>query len=455
MKDLEKVNEVQLLAFWKNFSVGVLIIILTLFLSRILPSYFSPIIGLISAAFLYTMLYNNRIRPNSTCMVVPYAVFYCIIAYSFVSIILNVLDIWSYIPIPKELSFFNDPYMPALVLDPVCLIVLVIFYLRRNKLSICVDCKINKGLSIERGRWGEILNVESRLQLLNLLWVFLFLTAIVWVYYFIWYYHNALVNNRDWYVFVWINIIAFVIDEIYFASRYYNIYLDLKESGEIISEEELSDMTAKTYLRFYVVCGNKIYLNTKVADPSVQGRFVVDTPFVTKRNVNGITTAEVNQIIRRLSGINEARLKFFFGRKSQEISKHRLLRYFYFVDPVDGEPPHLDLDGEWIDFDSVKYLYNNSPQKLSRTMLSDLSRMVTVVLTQKIFDERGYRKMKIKSYVPTVDLIEIQEKDYDFQDDKWIRIAMYNSDTRGFYLRRWFDKFIGKSGKEEKWRQRR
>ena len=57
------------------------------------------------------------------------------------------------------------------------------------------------------------------------------------------------------------NIIAFVIDEIYFASRYYNMYLDLKENGEIITEDELGDMTTKTYLRYYVVCGNNIYIN--------------------------------------------------------------------------------------------------------------------------------------------------------------------------------------------------
>jgi len=118
-------------------------------------------------------------RPSSTCIVVPYAMFYCMIVYAFLSIILNVLDIWSVISVPKELSFFNDPYIPALLLDPVCLLVMVVFYTRRNKLAICIDCKITKGLAIERGRLGEILSSESRLQLVNLIWLFAVLSVII------------------------------------------------------------------------------------------------------------------------------------------------------------------------------------------------------------------------------------------------------------------------------------
>lgn len=456
MRDLEKVNASQLFSFWKNFSTGLLVLIGILVLSWLLPFYFSPIIGLVAAAVLYTLLYNNKLNSTSTCMVVPYAIFYCTICYSFISIILNVLDIWNVLHIPKELSFFNEPYIPTLLLDPICLLVLVVFYFRRNRLSICIDCKLTKGLSIERGKLGEILNVESKLQLVNLIWLFAILTIVVWVYYFVWYYKNALVNSRDWYVFRWVNIIAFVLDEIYFASRYYNIYLDLKENGEIITEEELSDMTTKTYLRFYVICGNHIYLNTRTADMSNPNNYVIDTPFITKRNVNGITSAEVQDIIRRLSGVRDGETRFFYGRKSMDISKHRLLRYFYFLDGTPDDYPDFKVTGEWVDFKFLNMVYNNQPSHISHTLLTDLSRMATVILTQKLFDEHGYRKIKVKSYQPRFDLVEVREKDYDFQDDKWLRIALYNSDVKGFYFKKWVDKFFNKNKPgEEKWEQRR
>lgn len=417
----------------------------TLFLSKILPFYYSPIVGLIAAALLYTLLYNNKLRRSTSCMVVPYAMFYCIIIYSFLTIIINILDIWNIVSIPKELSFFNEPFIASLLFDPECLIVFIIFYFRRNKLTICRDCKISKGLSIERGKMGEILNVEIRLQLINLIILFGILSIIVWSYYLIWYYEHTIVNSRDWYIFLWLNLIAFILDELYFASRYYNIYLDLKENGEIITEEELSDMSAKTYLRYYVICGNNIFVNTHIADPSRKNHFVLDTPFATKRNVNGITTAEVDSIIKRLTGIRNGELRFFFGRKSPDIAKHRILRYFYFVNPEDNKCPPIDLDGEWMEFRQLVTIYNKMPSEMAKTMLIDLSRMITVILTQKIFDERGYRRIKVKSYQPSFDLDEVREKNYDFQDDKWIRVSMYNSDMRGFYFKKWFDRLLNRT----------
>lgn len=450
MQDFEKVSSTQLFSFWRNLSIGLVCMIGLLFLSKILPFYYSPIIGLLAAAALYTLLYNNRLKRTNSCMVVPYAMFYCVIVYSFLTIILNILDIWNIVSVPKELSFFNEPFIAALLFDPVCLIVFLVFYFRRNNLAICRDCKISKGMTISRGKLGEILDVETKLQLLNLILMFSILSIVVWTYYLVWYYEHSLVNNRDWYIFLWLNLIAFILDELYFASRYYNIYLDLKENGEIITEEELSDMTSKTYLRFYVICGNNIFVNTHVADPTQRGRYILDTPFLTKRNVNGITTAEVHSIIRRMTGVNDGELRFFFGRKSPDIAKHRILRYFYFMNPEDGICPTIDLDGEWMTFRDLINIYNKFPKEISGIMLSDLSRMITIIVTQKIFDERGYRKIKTRSYKPVFDLEEVREKNYDFQDDKWLRIAMYNSDMRGFHFKRWFNRFINNAKSKKK-----
>lgn len=449
MKDLQKVNSTQLFDYWKELSIGMLIVILTIIISELLPFYFSPIVSLVGAAAAYTMLYNTKSRWEMSCMITTYSLFYCMITFSFLSILLNVLYIWDIIWLPKELTFFSAPYIPTLLFNPVCLVVNIFIYFRRHSLSICRECKVTRGLAGERGRMGDIMSLESKHQLRNLILIFSILTAITTIYY-CFFYVNTNVNSRDWYVFVALNLIAFIGDEIYFAARYYNMYLDLKENGEIISEEELSDMTTKTYLRFYVVCGNDIYLNPNVVDPLVETRRVIDTPFVTKRNVNGITVSDVQSIIRRLCGVQDGKLRFFFGRKSADIAKHRILRYFYFL-PGNAETyPDLNVDGEWMNFNVVKRIYATHPQAMSRTLLADISRMTTIVLTQKIFDERGVRRNKLKSYRPSYDLLEIQNKDFDFQDDKWIRVAMFNSDMRGFHVRRFFRKLTGKDS-DRKW----
>lgn len=204
-----------------------------------------------------------------------------------------------------------------------------------------------------------------------------------------------------------------------------------------------------------MVCGNKVFINTRVADAHRANQYVIDTPFVTKRNVNGITTAEVHGIIQRLTGVRDGELRFFYGRKSLDVAKHRILRYFYFLDGDIEDYKDMDIDGEWTDFDFLKLVYNNQPTDMSNILLTDISRMVTVVLTQKLFDERGYRKIKVRSYRPSFDLVEVRKGNYDFQDDRWIRIAMYNSDTRGFHVRRWWNRFFGSHKNEGQWQQRR
>lgn len=442
MEDLRKVGSLQLYAFWKNLSIGLLSVVAILVFSILLPNYFSPIVALIGAAVLYTLLYNNRLSSSSTCMLVPYSMFFCLIGYSFITIIVNILYIWGFIYLPPEFTFFSNPYLPSLTLDPVCFLVMLVIFVRRHKLSLCIDCKLTHGDINERGKLGSILNYESNLQIRNLLGIFAVLTLITWSYYFF-IYVDTDVNQRDWYVFVWLNIIVFLLDEVYFIFRYFNLYLDLKENNEIISQAELKDMTAKTYLRFYVICGDNMYVNEVMEDARNNPHKVLDTPFVTKRSVNGITIPEVHSIIRKLTGVRDGEIRFFFGRKNTELANHSVLRYFYFLDGEPSDYPELNVDGKWMSFDRIKQIYSFHTGEMARTMVSDITRMATIILTQKIFNEEGFRKTRLKSYRPSFSLDEVRRNDYDFQDDKWIRISMFNSDTRMYKVKRWWRNALG------------
>lgn len=452
MQDLNKINSAQLFTLWKNLSLGLLIVFLTMLIAQLLSYLFAPVVALISAAVLYTIMYNSKVSGSNQCMIVVYGLFFCMVSYSLVSIFSNMLYIWGYIDLPKELFFFASPYIPSLMLDPICALTLLVIFIRINKLKICINCKIHNGLPVDRGRFGDILYRETRLQLINLIVLFTSLSIIVWFYYEHFYDKNTGINDRDSYIFSTLNQVLIVIDELYFAIRYYNIYLDFKESGDIITEDELSNMTTKTYLRIYLICGNDIYLNPHVVDPIQPYRQIIDTPFITKRNVNGITTSEVSQIVRRMVG-NDGQLRFFYGRKNPDLQHHSLLRYFYFLNGNSDEYDDIQVSGEWMKFSRLVNIYNQNPNLLSRTLLGDMSRMTTVVLTQKIFDENGFRKVKVKKYVPTYDLMEIRNSDYDFQDDKWIRIAMFNSDTRGFFFKRMWKKLI-RQKTDAKWQNK-
>lgn len=451
MQDLSKINSNQLYVFWKNFSIGLLVIMLMIGLTQLLPYFFSPIIALMSAAVLYTILYNNKLTHKSSCMLGLYAIFFCAVAYSFITIIINILDIWDVFPfkLPKELSFFNKPFLPSLILDPICFIVFTIVYLRRSKLRICMNCRLSSGDYTGKSKLGSILSAESYLQLKNLILLFGLLSIAVWCYY-LFSFVDAELNGRDFYVFFWLNIFGFLFDEIYFSFRYYNLYLDLKDNNEIITQEELHDMTSKTYLRYYVICGNYMFVNSHVVDVTRGSGKVLDTPFFTKRSVSGITIPEVSTLIKRMTGVNEGELRFFFGRKNPGLERHTTLEYFYFLEGNHEDYPEMNVEGEWMDFEKIKRIYSFHPEEMASMMVSDITRMATIILTQKIFNEDGFRKIKLKSYQPSFNLKEVKKNAYDFQDEKWIRISMFNSDTKLYRFKRWWR---GRSNNEEKSRR--
>ena len=128
-----------------------------------------------------------------------------------------------------------------------------------------------------------------------------------------------------------------------------------------------------------------------------------------------------------------------------------LLRYFYFIKPLpDGMCPALRTEGEWMDYAEIQRIYSNNPGKLASMSVFDTTRLATIILTEKIFDENGFRKNRLKSYNPTFSLIDVHKSKLNFQEDKWIHISLFNSDTPFFRLKRWWRKITGKSSQKHK-----
>ena len=436
MKDLGKINSNNVYGLWKNLTVCMIAVIATLVFSKILPYYLSPVVALLVASGLYVYIYNERFNNIKSCMVPTIAILYSIVVYAFLTIILNLMHVWGLFEMPHEFIFFTDPFIPALILNPVSCIVLIIVYIQRRHLKMCVDCRSRRSLGGQRGA-GGILNSEAHIQLKNFIIMSGVLSLAVWAYYQF-DYINVNINGRDDYVFTWLSVIGVFLDWTYFSWRYYNLYLDLKENNEIITPAELRDMTAKTYLRFYVVCGNYMYLTEHAVDAHFGKGEVLDTPFFTRQTMNGMLGEDVKNVIRKMTGVENGELKFFYGRKSPDDDKHSLLRYFYFLDGDISDYPELDTPGEWVSFDKVKYIYSNFPNKMAELAVYDITRLATIILTEKIFDENGFRKSGIRSYSPTFNLPEVRKSKIDFQDDKWIEISLFNSDTPLYKLKRWW-----------------
>ncbi|MDE6521510.1 MAG: hypothetical protein K2L17_01725 [Muribaculaceae bacterium] len=446
MDDIRKINSMQLYYLWRNLAVSLLCVAVIMGGSHLLPYYMAPVLSLFLCGVLYTMIWNNNVSENSNCMVVVETMFYSILIYTFISIILVVIQILDLYHFPNEIIFFNHPYLPSLILVPTTFLVSLYSLAFKKSMPAYKQFKSLYGGIRERGYFGMVSNRETDIQLKNMVGLFAVLSAIIW-YYYLYEYVNINQNARDWYVFLWIVVIAVMLDEIYFIIRYYNLYLDFEEHNEIITPEELRDVTAHTYLRFYVICGEYVYIKRNAFDRLNQKDGVFDTPFITKRTVNGIPTTEVKNIIERMTGKKGGELKFFFGRHLAGVDKHSLLRYFYFLDGDISDYPDLKEEGEWVHFDDVKRIYNLAPMKIATNALSDISRLSTIILTERTYDEEGYRKNKIKSYKGTLTLADVRKSQLDLQDDKWLYIADFNSDTKFFKLKKFLREASGKKSK--------
>ena len=436
----------QLYYLWRNLAISLLCVGVVMGGAHILPYYMAPALSLFLCGMLYTMIWNNNISENSGCMVVVETMLYSLLSYTFISIILVVIQVLDLYHFPNEIIFFNDPYLPSLILLPTTLAVTLYALLFKKSMPTYKFFRSLYGGSKERGYFGMISNRETTFQLKNMVGLFAVLTAIIW-YYYLNVYVNVNQNGRDWYVFLWIVVISVMLDEVYFMMRYYNLYLDLQEHNEIITPEELRDVTAHTYLRFYVICGEYVYVDKDAFDRLNQKKGVYDTPFITKRTVNGIPTTEVKNIVERMTGVSGGELRFFFGRHLAGVDKHSLLRYFYFLDGDISDYPQLGEKGEWVHFNDVKRIYNDDPLHMATNALNDLSRLSTIILTERTYDEDGYRKNKIKSYKGNLTLADVRRCKLDFQDDKWLHIADFNSDTKFFKFKKFLRELAGKKSR--------
>lgn len=443
MEDLRKINSMQLYYLWRNLALSLLCVGVVMGGAHILPYFMAPALSLFLCGVLYTMIWNNNISVNNSCMVIVETMLYSLLGYTFMSILFVVIEILGLYDFPKEIIFFNDPYLPSLLLLPTTLVVSLFALIFKKSMPAYKQFRSQYGGVKEKGYFGLISNRETDFQLKNMVGLFAVLTAIIW-YYYLNVYVSINQNARDWYVFLWIVVISVILDEVFFMMRYYNLFLDLQEHNEIITPEELRDVTAHTYLRFYVICGEYVYIDRDAFDRLNQKEGVYDTPFITKRTVNGIPTSEVRNIVERMTGVNGGELRFFFGRHLAGVDKHSLLRYFYFLDGDISEYSDMKEKGEWVHFNDIKKVYNVDPLHIATNALNDLSRLSTIILTERTYDEDGNRKNKIKSYKGNLTLADVRRCKLDLQDDKWLRIADFNSDTKFFKLKKFLREAYGK-----------
>lgn len=443
--DFQKVNSEQIFALWRNVAVSMLVMIMVSIFVKLLPSLFAPLVSTFFAIVLYYQVMSGSYRKFETCMIVPYIFFMILVTYTVVLVGINVLNLWGIVQLPNEMIFFEDPYVQTLIISPIGFITSIIVYLCRKRLPLCVNCKLTNGLPIGRGRVGLIYSNESSFQMRNIIVLYGIITTIVYTYYLT-EFVDITITSRDIFVFVGIIVFIYLLDIAYFTLRYYNLYLDMKERNELLTPTDISQQGIRTYVRFYVICGDSVYMAPIDAGKMAHDESdIIDTPFIIKRSVNGIQEYEIKRYIERETGVKDGELRFFYGKELADSVGRKVLRYFYFLPGEIEDYPELEKKGEWISSEKLKTIYNYNPDRLTSVCLSDISRIALVMITSKTYHSNGERRNKLTYYRPSFSLREIHDKNIDFQDDKWIRVYMFNSDTSFFHFKRWWRQHLGRT----------
>lgn len=438
MKNIFRINSLQVYNLWRNTAYGLMTMALIILLTTLLPCYLAPVVSTIAALTMYIFAYTGNNRKQS-CILHISAVFISILSYTFLLILLNLASTWiASFDVWFELTFFADTFIPVLLLAPVTLVTCIFLLLRGNSSSVCTDCMLINGNYRTRGRIGIILHHESKVQLSNLAVVFGVITAISYLYY-LYVYNSTNITSRDTFVFCWLPIILLIGDVIFFAIRYYNLFLDLRERNQIVTPRELSEMNVTTWVRYYVICEDSVYLNMHAPDELKEADTdtVIETPFIVNRETSSITDDEAAAIIRQLTGVRDGKLRFFFGRRSPDNFKHSVIRYFYFLPgELERYPELKDVEGTWISSNKFKTLFYNAGVRFSPLLNTDMTRLATIIITSKTFNERGERRTKLKQYHPSFNFEELYHSDIDFQDNSWLRVSCFNSDMPHYRIKR-------------------
>ncbi len=439
MRDLYKVNMMQLYTFWKNLSIGLFLLVVMQVISTWISPMLSVFAAMASALILFVLIYRNKTSHHPTYMIVCYALMTAFILFALVCLVIYLLHVWGIAEFREEFLCFSHPFISILLLSPICLITLLFFFARRKQIHKYIDDKFGAVNDyFIKGKVGAILSYESRTHIKNLIYLFGVITCVDWLYYFKEFHNETDVNSRDLFVFFWFNILAFLVYEVYLFFHNYSIDETLRRNGELIFPHELHAMSPKTYYRYYVICGDKLFVNFDCKDAEYPDHTVLDTPFFISSPGDVLSEGEVKRMVEDAAGISGGEMRFYYGFQTPGLERHAVMRYFYFLDGTIDQYPRLGKEkGVWCDFNDIMTIYKRRPHALSSYLVADTARILTISRASKLFDENGYRRLGLKSYEPSFSIDEIRRMNMDLQSNKWIDISQFNEDVPFFRIRRW------------------
>ncbi|MBD5252396.1 MAG: hypothetical protein HDS40_03985 [Bacteroides sp.] len=445
MSDRNTTQEAAIFSLWLKWLIAEGALFIPNVLSVYLPAVYIPIVCIVLAIALL-MFERSSFRSFSVaCPLILSISIRGLLVSAFIMGIVSMFHRHGWSNYFIDLTTINPaiPYVTALIISPVVLVLTIWALIRGPKYGVCRRCIVEYGPMSERGPLGEMVTREGRYQLTFLMSISLVLTLFTWIYYLVWYV-NININIPDRFVFGWVPVVLYVVSIFYMGARCFTLWSehfeDRDEAGEDTHPSSIS-------LRILIIHGNSIFLSrtddlddlpAKTAEGEIP-HVEFDTPaaFGLPYEKN-LPLGRASEIFAKLSDLRPSDFTMRFLYSSREILSGRTT-YHYVCTPSD---PALiastALSGRWFNLPQFTSLYQN--RELTPMLAAEIYRIYTVAMAWKTYDREGRRLYKIKNYRPLFRLEGICDWDVDFNSPHWLTVSRFNEDRPFWRLRRMFNR---------------
>ncbi len=431
-------NSYGIYSLWFNWAISIGLLVAVPIFSLYISKLWIPIIAIFFEVVLYSMMrYSSNIY-LPTCFRLHYISMIILLWSSLIMCVINLVLNQKIFKIPFLTDNVNEevPYISVLIISTVAVCVIVLNLKSKYNSLICKNCKAIHGSTAERGFLGKLFSQEGLFLTQISLMIFVVISIISWVYYFI-FYINTNINDLDRFVFVWSLVILYGLSLIYLGIRYFSLWLYYRQN----IEGQSLRYNSSSYVRYIIICGDYIYLKTPdiIKDNVMADEDKVDIParlFIKYKK--SIRTQDAVDYFNSLSGIANAELRFLYENTNFN-TECNIFHYAYFVDNFETIN-NSRLEGKWYTLSEIKYFILNN--KVSEIFSSEMNRVFKIVSAWKTYDINGNRRYNIRHYQPTFRLCDMKDWDIDYNDIRWLLVAENNADKRFFYFRKFWTNYI-------------
>lgn len=445
MPNRNQSQELAIFSLWLKWLIAEGALFIPNILSVYIPAVYIPIVCMVLAGTLLFFERSYAKNYSTACPIILSVSIRGLMLSAMIMVMVSVFHRHGWSNYFIDLTTINPaiPYVTALIISPVVLVLTIWAIWRGNRYGVCRRCMVEFGPMSERGPLGEMVSREGRYQLIFLMTISLVLTLFTWIYYFVWYV-NININLPDRFVFGWIPVVLYVLSLFYMGARCFTLWSEyFEESGAAADEVHPSSIS----LRILITHGNSIYLSRldgkqETSDIDMpQGARIVefDTPAAFGLPYEkSLPLGRATEIFGKLTGLKSDDYSMRYLYTSRETITGRTT-YHYACTPTDPALiPATGLSGRWFNLPQFTSLYQN--RELTPMLAAEIYRIYTVAMAWKTYDREGRRLYKIKNYRPLFRLDGICDWDVDFNSSHWLTVSRFNEDRPFWRLRRMFNR---------------